>query len=93
MLTFSHLKQQKEINKMDAKWKVGLGCFGVIVLLVCACLFGTVFLYWCWPCAVTAFPKLVSGGWLVPQLSFSQAFCLSVVSCVLLKSIQSTTKS
>lgn len=78
---------------MDTKWKVGLGCFGVIVLLGFACFFGTFLLYWCWPCAVTAFPKLVASGWLVPQLSLSQAFCLSVVSLVLLKSVNSTTKS
>jgi len=63
-----------------------------IPTLIVASLFGGTVLWLAWEPTMLAFPALVNGGYVVPEISWLSAVCLSFVFGVLVKSTQTTHK-
>ena len=62
--------------------------FGIVGLVFLLSLFGGTLLYFIWPIALNAFPRLVGEGWVDPNLSWWSCVCLVWVFGILIKSTQ-----
>lgn len=63
------------------------GIIIIPVLIALSLISGTI-VWLVWPTAVLAFPALVTAGYLVPQISWWTAVCLSFLCSSLIKSTQ-----
>jgi uncharacterized membrane protein YphA (DoxX/SURF4 family) len=75
------------INKGEKKW-VFLIALMVIPLIALFSLLGGTLVWMAWPSAMQAFPAVVKAGYLVPEISWWSAVCLSFVCGVLVKATQ-----
>jgi len=64
--------------------------FAFPLLLLFSLLGGTV-VWMAWPIAVKAFPGIVNAGYIVPEISWGSAVCLSFITSVLFKSRNGST--
>ena len=65
-----------------------IAAFILIPVLIALSLISGTIVWLVWPTAVLAFPALVSAGYLVPQISWWTAVCLSFLCSSLIKSSQ-----
>jgi hypothetical protein len=75
---------------MDKIIIVALGVIGVLGLGLMFALAGGTVLWLVWPSAVQAFPGLVQKGYLVSDISWYPAVCLSFAANILIKSSSSS---
>lgn len=65
-----------------------IASIGVIALIAVASVLGGTLVWLAWPSAMQAFPAIVKAGYLVQEISWWSAVCLSFVCGVLLKATQ-----